>query len=81
MLNGILEHFGVENYAWKVGIIQKIFAIFSVPTVPLRPGQKVSIPSDQNLLILLVSNVYNGNVGAFWHRKLRMKTWYSSKLL
>ena len=27
------------------------------------------------------SNSYNGNIRTFWHRKLWMKTWYSSKSL
>lgn len=40
--------------------------------------QTVPIASDQNLLIRFVSNMYNGNIGTFWHRKLCMKTWYQS---
>ena len=43
--------------------------------------QSFSIPLNQNLLILLVSNICNGNIGTFWHRKLCLKTWYTSKSL
>ena len=39
------------------------------------------IISDQNVLILVVSNMSNGNIGSFWHRKLCMMMWYSSKSL
>lgn len=39
------------------------------------------IISDQNVLILVVSNMSNGNIGSFWHGKLCMMMWYSSKSL
>ena len=34
----------------------------------------------KNGLIINV-NMYNGNIGTFWHRNLCMKIWYSSKSL
>ena len=45
------------------------------------PDQYVSIPSDQNVSILLVRIICNRNIGTFWHRKLCMKTWYSLRFL
>ena len=41
----------------------------------------VWIPPDQKVLIIFVSNMYDANIGTFWHRKLYMKIWYSSKPL
>ena len=35
----------------------------------------------QNKSTLLVSNMHNGNIETFWHRKLYIKTWYSLKSL
>ena len=53
--------------------------IFWAQNVLIPPDQNLSIPLDQIVLILLVSNINNGNIRTFWHRKLCMKTWYSSK--
>ena len=41
----------------------------------------VWIPPDQKVLTIFVRNMYDGNIGTFWHRKLYMKIWYSSKSL
>ena len=35
-------------------------------------------PQTKNVSILLLSNIYNGNIKMFWHRKLCIKSWYSS---
>ena len=43
--------------------------------------QTLLIPPGQNVLILLINNMYNGNIRSSWYRKLCMKTWYSSKFL
>ena len=40
------------------------------------PEQRLTIPLDQNVLIILVSITYDWNIQTFWHRKLYMKTWY-----
>ena len=45
------------------------------------PDQRLSIPFDQIVLTLLVIYIYNENIQTFWHRKLCVKTWYSSKSL
>ena len=47
---------------------------FSVPNclVFSRPNVSMQI---QILLILLVSNMYNGNIATFWHKTLYMKTY------
>ena len=34
----------------------------------------------KNVLILLVNNIYIGNIRIFWIKKICMKTWYSSKI-
>lgn len=36
--------------------------------------QNVQISLDQNVSILLVSNMYDGNIGTFWYEVLCMKT-------
>ena len=43
--------------------------------------QNVLIPLDHNVSILLVSNMYNGNIRAFLYRKLCLETWCGSKPL
>ena len=49
--------------------------------------EKVLIPHilvtspNQNVSILFVNNIYIGNISTFWHRKLYLKTCYSSKYL
>ena len=47
----------------------------------LDTRSNVSIPSDQNVSIVLVSNIYNRNIGTFRRRKFCMKSWYNSKSL
>ena len=54
---------------------------FWAKTVPILPNQSLLIPLNQNMSIVFVSNMYNGNVGTFWHIRLGMKTWYSSDLV
>ena len=54
---------------------------FCDKNVSISANQSLSIPLDQNLLILLVMKIYNENIQTFWHRKLCMKTRYSSKSL
>ena len=46
----------------------------------LIPHILVTSPS-QNVSILFVNNIYIGNISTFWHRKLYLKTCYSSKCL
>ena len=41
----------------------------------------MSMLSDQNVSILIVSNMYYGNIGILWNKKFCMKSWYNSKLL
>ena len=48
--------------------------IFWAQNVSIPPDQNFSIPLSQNVLILFVSNIYNGNIQTFWHRELYMKT-------
>ena len=50
-------------------------------TVLTSPDQNVSLALDHNVLIFLVTNMYNGNIWTFRHRTLCKKTWYSSKYL
>ena len=66
----ISGHFGTENNAWKVGIVQIpceycLFYLCELlaKTVTIPPDQNLFIPLDQNCSILLVSNVCNGNIG------------------
>ena len=54
---------------------------FLCQTVPIPPDQNMLIPLDQNVSILLVSNLYNENIGTFWYRKLCRKPWYSLESL
>ena len=102
----ISSHFGTENYAWILDIVQNfsclIFGIFCPKiyiteylkqfstenyTWRLVIVQNVQIPRillislDQNVSIVFVNNIYIGNIRAFWHRKLYIKTYYSSKSL
>ena len=53
------------------------FRDFLYQTVPILTDQNVSIPSDQNILILFLSNMYNGNIKTFWFRQRCMKIWYN----
>ena len=69
-----------KKVLWKVVMIQKIVCDFTRQTVLIPPHQNVSIPSDQNVLILIVSNMKNGNITTFWYEKSRMKSWYSYNL-
>ena len=46
-------------------------------TVSIPPDQNMLIPLDQNVSILLVSTLYNENIGTVWYRKLCRKPWYS----
>ena len=78
----------VESYAWRVGIIQKSLWILlgflcdiGTQTVSIPPHQNMSMPLGQNPSILVISNIHSWNNGTFWHKKLCMKTWYSSKSL
>ena len=89
MHNGnIKKYFGTENYAWKVGIIQKslrtlkIFLVrYFVPKHCANTSkQNVPLPLDQNVMILLVSNIYNGNIETFWYKKIMHEDFYSSKI-
>ena len=80
--------FGIENYSWKVCIILRYLWIllifvfhFLCQTVSIPPDQNVSIPSDQNVSTPLGSNMYNENIGTFWHRTLCMKASCSWKSL
>ena len=99
----IPKHFGIETYAWKVGLIKKslrilpiIFVWFFVPkncpdtsrqkcvdssrkqyvqweywnistqkTLMILPDENVLICLDHNMSVLLVSNIYNGNIETF----------------
>ena len=54
---------------------------FLCQIVLLPLDKNFTIPSNQNLSILLVSNMYDWNIGTFWHKRLCSKTWYSSKPL
>ena len=84
-----MTQFAIENYWLKVGIILKTSAnitdffclIFFNWIVLIIPDQNLTLPLDQNMLILLISNVSNSNIGTFWHRKSRRKTWCSLKSL
>ena len=114
----IPKHFGIETYAWKVGLIKKslrilpiIFVWFFVPkncpdtsrqkcvdssrkqyvqweywnistqkTLMILPDENVLICLDHNMSVLLVSNIYNGNIETFLYKKLCMKTCYISKI-
>ena len=40
-------------------------------------AQNVLIPLDQNVLIPFVINIYIGNIGTFWDKKICMKAWYN----
>ena len=61
----------MENYELKVGVILNIsMNIGEFSCVIVLPDQNLSIPLDQNVSILLVNNMYNGNIETFWHRKL-----------
>ena len=51
--------------------------IFSCLTL----GQNVLISPDQNVSILFVNSIYNGNITKIWYRKLYMQACYSSKSL
>ena len=55
--------------------------IFLNQGVLIPQNRNMSIPPGQNVLILFVNNTYIGNIRTVWHRKLYMKTWYSSKSL
>ena len=55
--------------------------IFLNQGVLIPQNRIMSIPPGQNVLILFVNNTYIGNIRTVWHRKLYMKTWYSSKSL
>ena len=59
----------------------RFFLWFLDPNCPNTSRPKLVNTLDQNVLIQLVSIIYNGNIQKFWHRKLRRKTWYSSKSL
>ena len=65
-----LKQFSTENYTWKLYIVQNVL----IPFILL-------ISLDQNVSILLVNNIYIENIRVFWHRKLYIKNWYSSKSL
>ena len=75
--------------SWKDDIVQKNFVNiadfcwwFSILNcLDTSKPKYVDTPSDQNMLIVLLSNIYNGNIARFWHKKLCMKIWYSSKSL
>ena len=54
---------------------------FWTQTVMILPDQNLSTTLNQNVLILLVSNMYNKNMGTVWGRKLSTKSWYSKKSL
>ena len=54
---------------------------FPCQTVPISIDRNVSMLSDQNVSILIVSNMYYGNIGILWNKKFCMKSWYNSKLL
>ena len=59
----------------------RFFLWFLDPNCPNTSRPKLVNTLDQNVLIQLVSIIYNGNIQKFWHRKLRRRTWYSSKSL
>ena len=78
----ILGQFGIENYSWKVAIMQTIFVnIAHFPCTilgslfPLFREQNV-----HNVSIVLISNIYDGNIEEFRQIKLFIKTYYSSNL-
>ena len=84
----ILTQFGLESYALKVCISLKIYVNITIFLVWVfgqncddifRP--KCFNTVDHNVLILLLSNINNGNIGTFQHRNLCMKSWYNSKSL
>ena len=55
--------------------------IFLPRNVSMPSGLNVSIPQDQHVSILFVSNIHIENIRTVWHRKLCMKTWYSLRSL
>ena len=75
------------NYGFRVGIIQEIFVNiadfscvdFQAASVLILLDQNLLIHLHQTVLILFVSGMFNGNKETFWHNKLCMKIWYSSK--
>ena len=71
----ILEHMKT----WCNSKIFRDFVEFSsvmfwAQNVLIPPDQNLSIILDQNVPILLVISTSNGNIHAFWQRKLCMKT-------
>ena len=64
-----------SKYLWILSIYD-----FWAQNVLIPPDQNLSKSIDQNVLILFVSNIYNGDIKTFWPRKLWMKTWHSSTL-
>ena len=45
-----------------VNFVDFFSLIFWAQNVPIFPDQNLSKPLDQNVLILLVSKIYNGNI-------------------
>ena len=62
--------------------ILQIFFLYDVlfqKIVLVLPDKNVSIPLDQNVSVLLKTNMNNGNIETYWYRELCMKTCYTSK--
>ena len=75
---GILEQLGTDNYTWILGLVQNFHEFWSQNV--LTP-HILLIPPDQNVPILVNNiSIYIGNIRKVWHRKLYIKTWYSSKI-
>ena len=63
---GISGQLDIENYAWKVGIKDFFFHFLCVIfSSSIPPDLNFLIPSDQNVLYLFVSNLYNEILGQF----------------
>ena len=72
--NGLMAFFSCDDM--KTWYNQKIFVnfvdfscmMFWAKNVLIPPDQNLSMPVDQNVLILLVSSIYNENIWILWHK-------------
>ena len=63
------RHFGTKNYALKRDIVQNLgefcqllLCDFLAQNVPILSDRNFSMTLDQNMSIILVRNIYNGNI-------------------
>ena len=78
---------------YNSNVFWKVFGLwFPIQTVPKSQSKNVSIflvsnlqqdilvhiALEQNVLILLVRNTYNGNIGKLLYRKFWMNSWYEN---